>query len=246
MRIRFIISSVILAWGISGCNRPDAPDCFQRAGVDDVLAGTLIPFDQLYLQDNLNYVLHIDSVWHYTVEGPVNWIPEIKFKNTDSTLTVSNDNHCSLLHSKKRKFTIHIYAPRYHNFIIQSQGTLICEDTLRSSYIDIHYNNSSCNSQWLMNNDSCNIDFPTGTGNLELYGRTQHAWIYSNAIGVIDARNWKTQETYVHQNSLQDMYIDPVNYLHAEIHNKGNLLIKQFPALYDLNETDEGRLMLIP
>ncbi len=231
---------------ISSCNRPDVPDCFQRAGVNDELSGTLSPFDVLHLEDNLDYVLHVDSIWHYKVEGPVNWIPEINFKLSDKTLTISNENHCALFHSKKRKFTIHIYAPTFHQFIIESQGLLTCMDTLRTSFIDIHYNNASCNSQWLLHNDSCNIDFPTGTGNMEISGFSQHAWIYSNAIGVIDARNWQTKETYVHQNSLQDMYVFPVDYLHAEIHNKGNLWIKQFPALYDLDMTDEGRMELIP
>lgn len=246
MRNRHInIIGIVLSLLCWSCNRPDAPDCIQSAGIAGVLEGELAPFSLLTLNDNLDYVLHIDSAWRYTIEGPVNLLGDIAFNAEGTSLEISNDNRCNIVRNKKRRISIHLYAPYFKNFKIHSQGTLKCQDTLHQS-LYIQYDNANCNSEWWIKNDSTNIEYPNGTGDMVIKGNSETAWLYSNAIGKIDALDWVCQNLSVHHNSLQEMYAHPVNYLHAELHNKGNLWIPFYPIHRDKTETDQGKLLLLP
>ncbi len=228
-----------------GCNQPDAPDCFQRAGADGQLKGTLPGFTHLILKSNMDYVLHVDSNWHYKIEGPINLLSDIAFDNSEKTLEVRNDNTCNVVRNKKRRILVHLYAPSFNHLEIQSQGKLTCADTLRQS-LYVKYNNANCNSLWLLHNDSTNYEYPKGSGDITIKGISNNGWLYSNAIGKVDGANWQCRNLSVHHNSLQDITVQPLIYLHAEIHNKGNLFIPAWPINWDKNETDEGRLILKP
>lgn len=245
MRNRFINITWVVLLAAVGCNRPDAPDCLQRAGIDGQLEGSLSEFTRLTLKSNVDYILHIDSNWHYTVEGPINLLGDITFNKSKNSLEVRNENTCNLIRNKKRRILIHIYAPFFYEFDIQSQGSLICSDTLRQS-LQVYYNDANCNSVWLISNDSTRFEYPKGTGDITIRGKSAFGWLYSNAIGKIDGSKWISQNLSVHHNSLQDISVHPIQYLHAEIHNKGNLWIPQYPIVWDKTETDEGRLLIMP
>ncbi len=245
MRNRFVNITWVLMIVALGCNQPDAPDCLQRAGIDRQLKGTLPAFTHLILKSNMDYVLHVDSNWHYKLDGPINLLSDIAFDYSASSLEVRNDNTCNVVRNKKRRILVHLYAPSFHHFEIQSQGKLTCADTIRQS-LYVNYNNANCNSLWLLNNDSTNFEYPKGSGDITIKGKSKNGWLYSNAIGKIDAIHWISESLSLHHNSLQDIIVHPKQYLHAEIHNKGNLLIPEWPSQWDKTETDAGRLKLIP
>jgi Putative auto-transporter adhesin, head GIN domain len=245
MRNRFLNIIGALLWVSLGCNKPSAPDCLQTAGSDGEISGALQPFSQLEINDNIDYVLHIDTAWHYQVMGPFNLLSDISFHSSNNQLQIKNDNTCNLFRNKKRRITVHLYAPQFHHIDVFSQGKLTCMDTIKSS-VEIFYNNANCNSTWLFHNDSCNIEYPKGTGDITVIGQSTWGWIYSNALGKINGKNWICQNLSVHHNSLQNLYAHPVQYLHAEIHNQGNLYIPFYPITWDKSETAEGKLIIQP
>ena len=141
--------------------------------------------------------------------------------------------------------TLPFWSPDSTSLGFFSQGKLTCMDTIKSS-VEIFYNNANCNSTWLIHNDSCNIEYPKGTGDITVIGQSTWGWIYSNALGKINGKNWICQNLSVHHNSLQNLYAHPVQYLHAELHNQGNLYIPFFPVTWDKSETAEGKLIIQP
>ena len=231
---------------LSACNRPDAPDCFQMGGKEGVLEKKLDSFTTLHLTDHLAYVLHNDSVFHCTLEGPENLLNEIDFQYNDNSLTIQNKNTCNFIRPYKRTITVHLFAPGFPEIINESTLSITTADTLRQSYLHWKQFQASSDATLLLHCDSSHFEIPTGYGDLLLSGISQKLKLYTSAIGIIDARRLRSKELYCNQASIQDLYVYNNGYAYIDISNQGNVYYLGTPDQIDLLQSGTGEWLPLP
>jgi len=227
-----------------GCNNPEAPDCFQRAGRIDTIEEGLPFFEELELNDLINYQLHPSEECSIKITGPENWINEVDFKVQNGKLIIQDKNRCQLIRNKSLEITVDVYAPNFKKIINQSMLKVEVMDTLYQSKLKWINENAPSNSVLLFHGDSCIIEMPKGTGDLEIKGQSFFTAIYSNAIGKVDASQMKSEYLNCNHSSLQNIYAQVSKYLFVVFENKGNLVLPRAPIQVDVVNNDGGQLII--
>lgn len=246
MRNRFVQKiAVVLAFGFSlGCGQPDANDCFQRAGKENIIEQALPYFHSLVLNDMITYQLHPSPEYKIRITGPENWINEISFDVNDGILTLKDQNNCKLIRNKRKQILVDIYAPAFEEVVNQSFQYVHVMDTLIQDKLHWINENAPSNCSILFHGDSCIIEMPKGTGDIILKGQSHFTSLYSNALGKLDASEMNTQYLNCNHNSLQDIQAHSKHYLYIVFKNKGNLILNKSPIQLDLIQEGEGQLII--
>ncbi|NQX92960.1 MAG: DUF2807 domain-containing protein, partial [Flavobacteriales bacterium] len=123
---------MIVAWG---CNKPDAPDCFQSSGDDAMELRELPgPVEKIEHFDLIDVVLIPGTSNEVTVHAPSNLLPEVTTKYNNGVLTIENLNTCNFVRSYSRDFRVEVVVDTtLKEYRFESQGNLSCSDTLDMS-----------------------------------------------------------------------------------------------------------------
>lgn len=243
---KIILGSVSLMLLEMACQPSQIPDCFQAGGNHGTLEMVIPAFEEIVLQDHLHYILHQDSVFHCTIEGPENLLNEIDFHLEDQTLTVSNQNTCNIVRSYNRNISVHIYAPYFSKISNESTLQIDCADTLKQPYLYFHQSQASSNTTLLLHCDSVWVEIPTGHGDVCLKGQSSVTKLYSGSVGILDARNLFTRQLFCNQSAIQDMFVRSTEYAYIEITNLGNVFFATPTNQVDLNLSGEGQYLALP
>lgn len=238
---KYIFIGVLLGL-MSACNSPEAPDCFKSAGDEILEERTLASFQRMEIEDRFEIILIQDNDSKVRLQGPRNVLSKVKTQSEDGTLFISNDNTCNFVRSFKNTITLYIHSPWIKEIQNRGTGNIHNIDTLHFPYLKIENRNAAGAIDLLFEGDSLFAYTQTGVADFNLRGRVKKAELFNQGLGVINASMLESQETYINNNSINDISAYSSGYLFAINSSKGNIFIFGSPTQTDIFRNGSGAI----
>lgn len=220
------------------CNKEQAPDCFKKAGDEIMITRTLDHFESIEWRDYIHIELVSSAEQKVELTGPKNVLPKIMTEVSDGRLYIENKNTCNVVRSYKRMITVRIYSPDFPSLINRGQGDVTIVDTLKCIHFAIENHHAAGLISGIVDCDTVKVVSHTGPADITLKGRAQHAELFSQGIGYVDAGSLVAASVLVNNSSINDVKVYPTNYLFAYIGSRGNIYRKA--GNYSISRDIEG------
>lgn len=234
-----------IAMVIISCNKPDAPDCFQKAGevVTEIRALTTPP-DRIFLTDNID----LEIVWsdenYAEITGPVNLIPEITTRYEDGFVWISNENSCNFVRSLKHEFKVKLFM-QPHFLDYQGAGNVSTPTPLQAEWFTVNIEDASGNLSLNLDCDSAQCLSGSGVSTIDLSGNTRVLGLFNQSLGPIDASSLESQITLINSSSINTIRAKASQYLYAILHSSGDVYVTGDPSI-DSEILGNGELIILP
>lgn len=243
---RFIVPGVATAsvlFLLAGCNREQAPDCFQSAGVIDTAYHSLSEFTSIELNDYIQYELCDTSYYGVMIMGPRNLLPEISAVVNESLLSVHNKNSCNFVRSYKNRITVRICASSFADIQNYSTGDVTSVNTIGGKRFSIDNRGAAGVQTLVLHCDTVNIASHTGVSDAMLSGECDVVKLFNQGLGEIDATALSANYAFVNNSSLNDVFVKAHNYLFAFIQYSGNIFYSGNPVVIDTDIVGVGEVV---
>jgi len=227
-----------------GCNKENAPDCFQLAGEYKSLERELDEFATMELNDYIQYELCDTTYYGVVITAPGNLIPEIETVVEDGKLKVFNSNSCNFVRSYKNRITVRICSPDFRDIQNYATGDLTTVNTITGARFSIGNRGAAGVQRFRLSCDTVNIASHTGVSDVEVSGDCDVVYLFSQGLGKTDARDLVSNYAFVNNSSLNDVYVQANNYLYAFIQYSGSIYYIGNPQSID--EEIDGSGLIAP
>ncbi len=238
--IILVVASLLLF----GCDKEDAPDCFQKAGNEATVVRELDHrIRKIEITDMIELELVQSEENFIEITGPENLLPEIitEYSNGDE-LKISNDNTCNFVRSFKVKFTVRIYSD-VEEILNLGEGSITSINTIERDYFLLENEQTSGDIDLDFNCDSVFVLMHNGVSKIHLSGSAQETHLYHNGLGTFDASNLISEYTSVNQSSINDIHVHSNHYLFVYLSSRGNAYYSGSPSNIDLDREGSGELI---
>jgi hypothetical protein len=216
----------VLAACTAGCDRPDAPDCFKRAGESVVevreLAGVV---KHIELDDfvHLVYRSHEASLDRVVVKAPENLLPGIVTDYDGERLVIRNTNRCNWVRDFGVRLEVEVHSNSLQRMDYTGQGDVLFSDTLRVPVFTFESRNGVGDIMLRLQTDSTSVVVHTGYSDVHLEGSSTFLTCFNQGWGVFSAREFETAVVACNNSSFSDMHVWASDYLYAFIGGRGNI-----------------------
>lgn len=226
------------------CNREGAPDCFKQAGEEIQITRDIAEFDQLELEDYIQIELIDSSACGIKLIGPKNVLPKIKTEVNDGVLHVSNGNTCNFVRSFKREIVVQIFTPTIRHIENRSTGNIRSVGMLFGNFLQIDNRHAAGFIDIAFTGDSISVQTHTGVADVKVSGIVHQCILFNQGLGIIDAAALQSENTYINNSSINDVYAYSSGYLYSAINFSGNNFVSGHPTLIDERDLGDGELIL--
>lgn len=243
------ILSIVLFLSIFACDSENASDCFQTAG-DVVQQEIAVPvFDKILVNDLIELIIKEGPSQKVVVETGENLVNDVNATVTDGRLELTNNNVCNFV----REFGITkviVTSPNITEirsgtrFDVRSEGVLTYPQIeLLSETFNAPETAAVGNFYMNIQNDRVRVVF-NNLSNLFIQGTTENFNI-SFAAGNprLEGANFIAQNITVFHRGSNDMIVHPVASIQGRIVSTGNVIAVNRPAIVEVEELLDGRLI---
>lgn len=242
LRKLYILVFVVFAGFFSACKRENNCDCIKRTGTIITETRKLPPFNQIYVENNLNVFIIEDSVSEVRIEAGENIAPLIKTQVEDGVLYLRNKNRCNWMRYYNKPLNVYVHVPQVNYITSDGTGNIKCLNAITTPELDIHVINSG-NVDLMINNNMVR-SYMHGSGNLTLSGNTNEHAAYIKGTSYLYANGLHTGYTYINTLTLGPCYIQADNILDCKIDEKGDVYCSGNPPTVHVTRNSEGHLYL--
>lgn len=237
----FMLGAVLMS-----CNKDTAPDCFKKAGIDATVSRMLTHFDTIELKDYIQIQLVQSEEYKVEITAPINVIPKIRTAVENGVLTIENGNTCNFVRSFKHKISVRIYAPHFYNIQNRCTGDISTLETVHDNYFKIENHHASGNISIAFEGDSISALIQTGVSDITITGEVFKAELFNQGLGKIDAEELRSNQAYINNSSINDIYAWSEGYVFSKIVYSGNVYLRGTPDLIDRDISGSGEIIFLP
>lgn len=240
----FLVFGLSLLLVLHSCKKVDVLDCFNSTGKITKVEREIDNFHSIALHDNVNLILKQSGKNKITVEAGSNLIPKIMTRvNEAGILEIRNENTCNWVRSYDKPVNVYLSFVKLDTLFYRSVGDVTNEDTIRMDTLVVEVKEGAGRIALTVITSKMNTNIQYGTADIVTSGFTTLGFIYLAGAGKIDNRNLITQQVYLENRSSNDIYVNSVNTLAAEINSIGNVYYKGNPPDIRLKGTGSGKLI---
>jgi hypothetical protein len=241
--------SISILMLLGSCNKPDAPDCFKKAGANGVEWRDSEAFHSIEVRDYFTEVLLYPSEnYRIAIESPENLIPKITTDIRNGILTIGNDNRCNFVRSFKHQVRIRVFAPDIRAIrLFAGAGDFTVPEAYLVDSLAIEGHDFVGIFIGNFTGRTVNAELHAGLGDAEISGQLEDLHLYNLGYGYIDTHQLESNRAFVNNGSTNAMSIKaPEWYLFCEIRGSGNVKCQGTPPNFDLARKGTGELIFIP
>ncbi|MFT4679112.1 MAG: hypothetical protein ACI9HG_001220 [Flavobacteriales bacterium] len=239
----FTYAFALVAVFQTACNKPNAPDCLQRAGEPAVETRE---FDQniaiIEMHDVIDLVLHESDEQYIELRGPANLLSDIETTLDNGTLKITDENRCNFVRKLGVRYCIDFYGP-FTQIDHQGAGNVTADGTLHMQEFHLENHGSSGTHSVDLDCDIVVYKTHTGTANAVLTGTCDEAFYFNAGLDKIDARNLMSTSVIVNSNSINSISVHALSYLSAQIQSDGDIMYWGQPSTIELQQEGDGQLL---
>ena len=238
VRLVMILSGFVL---MTGCK---TDKCFHTKGKINQTITETKAFNKLELNDQFIVELSPDSVNFVEFLAGANEIPFLQADVKQGELVISNHNQCNWLRNLGQKPSVRIHFQELDTVVVNGECDISCSDTIFSSHFNLDVWGGMTNSTFLVSASELKLGIHGATGDINLFGKADLAYIYSVGNAYIHAENFIAKTLYSTNGSTGDSYLFARDEAFLRIWNSGDIYLHGNPNLVDLYEhTGEGNLI---
>lgn len=236
--------ALFLLWS---CNKPNAPDCFQKAGDPAVESRTLrAPVTRIELTEHIHLQLSNPDGQepHVIVEAPENLLPEIITALDDQgVLTLRNDNTCNFMRRYDHLIRVTYVGPLEH-VVNRGTGDLTSTEALTTSVFELENRDASGVIHLdFAGAESVIVKDHTGVGEVTLNGTTDALELFNQGWGPLDASGLVATTALTNNNSINVLRVRATDYVYTEINGPGNTEVFGNPGFIDVLDLGDGEVI---
>lgn len=244
--IVWLSATIGVLGALISCNKENAPDCFQSAGSYTTVKRDLETFTSIELNDYIQVELYDTNAYFVEITAPRNLIPDIHTDVKMNQLKVENKNTCNFVRSFKNKITVRIYSPDFADIQNRGTGDITSINTLNCTYFKLENRHASGTIKLDLQTDTTLIATHTGVSDCILRGNSGKTSLFNQGLGIIDARALVSNECYVNNSSINDVYVHSNGYMYSAVYFSGNIYYAGQPTLIDFDRRGTGSLIKLP
>ena len=233
----------MLCIALIGCNREQAPDCFQAAGDLKTVRRDLSEFTSIELNDYIHYELCDTSFFGVEVTAPANLIPEINTTVEGAKLTVHNRNSCNFVRSYKNRITVRICAPDFADIQNYATGDMRSVNQITGKKFSIDNRSAAGVQTFDVQVDTVNVASHTGVSDTYVTGKSDVVYLFSQGLGIVNAAALDANYAFVNNSSLNNVFVRSSDYLFAFLQFSGNIFYSGNPQFVDPDVEGTGALI---
>jgi len=243
--VKTTVYAMIICVVLFSCNKEKSPDCFQKAGNNTTIKRSIEEFDAIELRDLIDIELVDSTAYFVEISGPQNLLPEIETTVTGGKLHIQNNNSCNFVRSFKNKIKVRIYAPEFPEIQNYSTGNIKSKGRITCNSFKLENRNAAGQIELDVSVDSMTVATHTGVCDVIVRGESHITTLFNQGVGKIDARGLITQDAFVNNSSINDVYVNTNGYFFALIEFSGNIFYSGTPNHIDQDIKGDGRLVPI-
>ena len=243
---------VLLYCLVSACNGENVPDCFQNEGerVSEVMP--VASFDRIFVFENIELVLLPGDEQQVEIETGEFLRNEVSAEVVDGELILRDENNCNFFRDYNTTI-IYVTSPDLTEvrsstgLPVRSQGTLNFTDiTLISESFTRPENETTDGSFDLDLNVQTVRIVVNGIAYFKLRGVTENLDITIAAgDSRVEAENLTASDVMINHRGSNDILVNPEESIQGSIRSTGDVLSFNRPALIDVDEVFNGRLIFV-
>ena len=212
---------ILLLFLLYSCKRENMGDCFKSTGEIITEVRMVAKFDKLYVEDNVNVFITIDSIREVRIEAGKNLIPLITTEVVNNQLTIKNNNRCNWVRSYKHKVNAYITVNDIKHIHNNGYGKIVSTDTIETDIIRISVENQG-DVELILKADYTYCDMHS-SGDIILKGWTGVNEISTYGSNWVRCSGLRTGYTYLWSHTTGDCYVNVTKELGAYIYSIGNV-----------------------
>jgi hypothetical protein len=249
MKIRRYIgfALVVIGWLVCSCNRPSAPDCFQKAG-DVVVENRDVLIDYAIRSVEVNDEVELRFTYSeessIVVEGPVNLLPEIITDlDADGHLVIDDLNSCDFVRKLNLRIIVTVSGP-IEEIINYGLADVSTSAPFTGSSLFFENYQASGDIRLELACDQLTYKTHTGVSSTTLLGSCAQALLFSNGLGPFRADELACGSVNLNSGSINDVWIQSNGYTYIAINQSGNVYLSGNPGLIELVSNGTGELII--
>lgn len=200
-------------------------------------------WSQIELRDYLQIELVDSSEQFIEIEGPGNLLGDIETSVQQGKLMIRNNNTCNFVRSYKHRITVRIFSPAFPDIQNYGTGDVKSLNRLVSSSMKFENRDAAGNIQLEVLTDSMIVATHTGVCDVVISGQSNITTLFNQGLGVVDARNLESTDSFVNNSSINDVYVNSNGYFYGHITYSGNIYYTGNPNYIESNILGRGRIM---
>ncbi len=212
------------------CNKPGAPDCFKRTGIQTEKIINPGFFNSIDLEAHLEVTVNKGNEHSVKIMGGRNTIEKINISVTSGTLVIKNLNSCNFVRGYKKSIRVEVTCPYVKYIKTSNTGNITTSNNFSQDTLVVRTEGGDCTIQGTFNEVRTSSH---GAGNFYLKCKTNSLLCYSNGTNYLYGYDAEvTDFVFVESISIGQAYIRaPENgKLHYHLHKSGNLFYKGNPS----------------
>ena len=236
--------ALFFVFTLSSCNKENSCDCFKSTGEITTETRTVSGFNKIYIEDNINLYISIDSTYSLSIEAGSHIQSLIKTEVTDSCLYLKNENKCNWVRSYKKKINAYLTCKSIQDINYNSaSGNIYTLDTIHSDFFQVDDYGGSGEINLLLVSKNSFFRNHTGPADIIVKGKSQNTYIYSAGNGLIDLKKYPSDYVVVSNFSTNNCFTNVNKELDVTIGSLGDIYYTGNPYSIKTNITGSGKLI---
>lgn len=245
MKLIRIISGVLIAVSLGGCEKGHGFDCLKGTGDITTEMRTAGVVNTIILEDNINLYLTQDTAEKIVVEAGEKIIGSIATELENGKLTLRNNNRCNWVRSFNKEVNVYVSVRDLRYIDYTGSGDIIAVNEIISDNFEINIYDGSGSINLNLNTEESWITLHLGVADITVKGKSDISYVYTAGYGPVDCIHLQTDNTYITNNGSNNCFINVSNELVAKIGSVGNIYYKGNPKTIDKRISGSGSLISI-
>lgn len=244
MKRSYYLIIITLTFVLLSCSKEKSCDCLNSTGDIVTEERSVMPFNQIKIEDKINLFLKQDTFYSIKVEAGENLLSEIITEVNDSILEIRNDNKCNWVRSFKPEINVYAtFTDIWHLMYYKCSGNVIMQDTVNVDFFQLDDFDGTGSLNFLLHTKTSWLNIHTGPADLNVKGVSDLNYLYVCGNGPSDLRDFKTNLAYITCKSTADNYVWVRDEMEVWIDYIGNVYYTGNPDKIKYNYTGSGRLI---
>lgn len=241
LRLLSLVSIVF----IGACSKETGP-CFKGSGTSVLEERELSDYKFIVLEDDVNLEITNDSVPRASISFGRKLIKWVTTEVIGDTLYIRNRNRCQFVRSFKDHPTVRVSRNRSRGVMLRGGGNITGIDTIKSTYFMLDSDVGGGSINLLLQCDSTFLYIFSGPTAAKVAGYSKDTWVFSNGMGPINAKELHSKRVYCRNEGSQDISFSASDYAEALCYGIGNIEVWGNPTQIYQEQTNVGKVILIP
>jgi len=240
-KFKLLLNTILIIVFFTSCEK--ACDCLKSTGQIDTEYRNIANFNEIHLGNNIDLVIHIDTITKIKVTAGKNLLSEIITENNNGVLKIKNENNCNWVRDYNKKIVVEVWTDSLKRLnVYDAIGDIYFDDTLNCN--EFYFQSFGCTGQFhLKLNGSAHLDIINGSADLKVIGNLNNLYLYNDGYGKMDCLNLPSVNVFITNSGTNNCYVNAQQLIEAKIYGGGNIYYKGNPPTVIKKELGQGKLI---